>query len=252
MSPISIFVSSYYLLKVNRTTLWFTHPGPKFGLKKIVLFLSMLVSEHIVTASPSSFPFKSSKVKVIGHAINLEKFNFSRETFQIRKFLILSRISESKNLEIAIESFLKSEFNNYELDIIGGPLNKDDQEYFINIKNRYESDNIKFLGKMRHDELPAKLLEYDVHFNCAEDGFFDKSILETLSFEIINFYKNKDFNYIFGNDFFNFKNSKDLVIKLNELSNADSKEIFYRLKNIKSVLEKNSLKTLNQRLINYL
>ena len=253
MSPISIFVSSFYLLKNKiKTTLWFTHPGPKFGLKKIVLFLSMLVSEHIVTASPSSFPFKSNKVKVIGHAINLEKFNFSRETFQIRKFLILSRISESKNLEIAIESFLKSEFNNYELDIIGGPLNKDDQEYFINIKNKYESDNIKFLGKIRHDELPAKLLEYDVHFNCAKDGFFDKSILETLSFEIINFYKNKDFNYIFGNDFFNFKNSEDLVIKLNELSNADSKEIFYRLKNIKSVLEKNSLKTLNQRLINYL
>ena len=70
--------------------------------------------------------------------------------------------------------------------------------------------------------------------------------------ENANFYKNKDFNYIFGNDFFNFKNSKDLVIKLNELSNADIKEIFYRLKNIKSVLEKNSLKTLNQRLINYL
>ena len=127
-----------------------------------------------------------------------------------------------------------------------------ENKYFINIKNRYERDNIKFLGKIRHDELPAKLLEYDVHFNCAKDGFFDKSILETLSFEIINFYKNKDFNYIFGNDFFNFKNSEDLVIKLNELSNADIKEIFYRLKNIKSALEKNSLKTLNQRLINYL
>ena len=212
----------------------------------------MLISEYIVTASPSSFPFKSKKVKIIGHAIDLEKFNLNRETFQIRKFLILSRISESKNLDIAIESFLKSEFNDYKLDIIGGPLNKEDEDYFLSLKNRYESENIQFLGKIKYDELPEKLLEYDVHFNCAKDGFFDKSILETLSCEIINFYKNKDFNYIFGNDFFNFQNSKELVMKLNELSNSDSKEIFHRLKNIKLVLEKNSLKTLNQRISDYL
>jgi glycosyltransferase involved in cell wall biosynthesis len=253
MSPISIFVSSYYLLKNNiKTTLWFTHPGPRFGLKKIILFLSMLISEYIVTASPSSFPFKNKKVKIIGHAIDLEKFNYNRETFKIRKFLILSRISESKNLETAIESFLKSEFKDYKLDIIGGPLNKNDENYFLGLKNRYKNENIKFLGKIKHEKLPEKLLEYDVHFNCAKDGFFDKSILETLSCEIINFYKNEDFNNIFGNNFFNFTNSEDLVIKLNQLSKYDNEEIFHRLKIIKSQLEKNSLKTLNERLLDYL
>jgi glycosyltransferase involved in cell wall biosynthesis len=253
MSPISIFVSSYFLLKNNiKTTLWFTHPGPRFGLKKIILFLSMLISEYIVTASPSSFPFKNKKVKIIGHAIDLEQFNFNREAFQIRKFLILSRISESKSLEIAIESFLKSKFNNYKLDIIGGPLNKADEDYFSSLKDKYENKNIKFLGKIKHGELPGKLLEYDVHFNCARDGFFDKSILETLSCEIINFYKNKDFNNIFGNDFFNFTNSEDLVMKLNQLSRHDNEEIYFRLKNIKSQLQKNSLKTLNKRLVDYL
>lgn len=253
MSPISIFVSSYYLFKNSiKTTLWFTHPGPKFGLKKIILFLSMLISEYIVTASPSSFPFKNKKVKIIGHAIDLENFNFNRETFQIRKFLILSRISESKNLETAIESFLKSEFNDYQLDIIGGPLNKDDEHYFIKLKNKYEKDNINFLGKIKHGELPKKLQEYDVHFNCAKDGFFDKSILETLSCEIINFYKNKDFNSIFGNDSFNFKNSENLIMKLNQLSKNDNEDIFNSLKNIKSQLQKNSLETLNKRLADYL
>ena len=77
-SPISIFVSSYYLIKNSiKTALWFTHPGPKFGLK-IILFLSMLISEYIVTASPSSFPFKNKKVKII-HAIDLETL-INRET----------------------------------------------------------------------------------------------------------------------------------------------------------------------------
>ena len=45
MSPISIFVSSFYLIRYKiKTTLWFTHPGPNFGIKKIILFLSMLIS----------------------------------------------------------------------------------------------------------------------------------------------------------------------------------------------------------------
>ena len=120
------------------------------------------------------------------------------------------------------------------------------------VKNKYEKDNINFLGKIKHGELPKKLQEYDVHFNCAKDGFFDKSILETLSCEIINFYKNKDFNSIFGNDSFNFKNSENLIMKLNQLSKNDNEDIFNSLKNIKSQLQKNSLETLNKRLADYL
>lgn len=254
MSPISIFVSSFHIIRYKiKTTLWFTHPGPNFGIKKIILFVSMLISEYVVTASKSSFPFKNKKVKVIGHAIDLENFNFNRETFEIRKFLILSRISKSKDIETAIDSFLLSNFKNYQLDIIGGPLNKKDEQYLNSLKNKYRNENINFLGKFKHKNLPKILSEYDVHFNCAKDGFFDKSVLETLSFEIVNFYKNKDFNYIFKNDnFFNFQNSDELVLKLNELNKFKSEEILYFLKNSKKQLENNSLKTLNKRLENYL
>ena len=41
-------------------------------------------------------------------------------------------------------------------------------------------------------------------------------------------------------------------MKLNQLSKNDNEEIFYRLKNIKSQLQRNSLKTLNKRLADYL
>ena len=180
-------------------------------------------------------------------------FNFNRKTFEIRKFLILSRISRSKDIETAIDSFLMSNFKNYQLDIIGGPLNKKDEQYLDSLKNKYKDENIKFLGKFKHENLPKILFEYDVHFNCAKDGFFDKSVLETLSFEIVNFYKNTDFNYIFENDnFFNFQNSNELVSKLNELSKFKNEEILQSLKTSKKQLENNSLKTLNSRLKNYL
>ena len=133
MSPISILVSSYYLKKNKiKTTLWFTHPGPKFGFKKLILIFEFFISENIVTASTTSFPIKSKKVSVIGHAIDLVNFSNKKEEYKLHNFLILSRISSSKNIEIAIDGFLNSKFKNRNLDIIGGPLNKNDEVYLLN------------------------------------------------------------------------------------------------------------------------
>ena len=100
-----------------KSTLWFTHPGPKFGIKKLILFLSFIISENIVTASTTSFPIKSKKVSVIGHAVDLVNFSNKKEEYKLHNFLILSRISSSKNIEIAIDGFLNSKFVYHELPI---------------------------------------------------------------------------------------------------------------------------------------
>ena len=253
MSPISIVIG-YYLLSKNKikTTLWFTHPGPKFGVKKIILFLSMLASESIVTASRNSFPFNSHKVNVIGHAIDLKNFTNKKEKLKYENFLILSRISRSKNLEIAIESFLNSKFKESKLDIVGGTLNEKDEIYLNELKKAYPQDNVNFLGKVEYRKLPELLKNYDIHFNCAQNGFFDKSVLETLSSQIINFYRNEDFNLFFNDDFFKFQDVEDLTHKLNELSQMSIEETSIYFDNLKTKLEMNSLSTLNQRLKNYL
>ena len=155
MSPISVVLSYLYLKRSGiKTTLWFTHPGPKFGIKKLILYLSFLISEHVVTASNTSFPFKGKKVNVIGHAINFEKFNKSKTHYSFEKFLMLSRISKSKNLEVGIDSFLNSKFKNFSLDIIGGPLNKNDEKYLKFLEKKYKSKNVNFLGKIDHKDLP--------------------------------------------------------------------------------------------------
>lgn len=253
MSPISILVSSYYLKKNKiKSTLWFTHPGPKFGIKKLILFLSFIISEHIVTASMTSFPIKSKKVNVIGHAVDLVNFSNKKEEYKLHNFLILSRISSSKNIEIAIDGFLKSKFKDCNLDIIGGPLNKNDEVYFAKLKNKYSTNNINFLGKINHTNLPEVLKNYDVHINCARNGFFDKSVLETLSSEIINFYVNGDFNILFKNNSYQFNDSKELVRKLDNLTNLSNEEIKNTIRKSKQELENNSLSSLNSRLEPYL
>lgn len=254
MSPISVFLAWFYLYKYNiKTTLWFTHPGPKFGIKKLILYLAFCMSEYVVTASDNSFPFKGKKVNVIGHAVNLDKFKLNIKSYKFNNFLILSRISKSKNLDTSIEGFLNSNFKDSTLEIIGGPLNKEDEEYFKFLKKKYESKKIKFLGKIPHKDLPDKLKKYDVNINSAGKGFFDKSVLETLSTGMINFYRNPDFDLLFNskNDFY-FENAYQLSNAINSLNSIEVHTINNFLTEININLELNSLNSLNKRLGPYL
>jgi len=254
MSPISVFIIAFLLKRNNiKSTLWFTHPGPKFGLKKIILYFTFKLSDKILTASPTSFPFKSEKVHVIGHSINQDQFVNQKNKYELNNFLILSRISKSKNLEIGIDAFLKSNVGDKNLDIIGGTLNQDDEHYLKKLELKYENyKNIKFLGKIKHTNLPNVLKKYDVNLNCAGEGFFDKSVLETLSMGIVNFYRNSDFNSIYKNYslYYFFENSTDLTEKINFLGNVKEAELNKFFQSINHNLKNHSLSSLNKRLDN--
>ena len=113
MSPLLIVLTRIYSKTKNiPKVLWYTHPKPKEFSKRIILLLSLFFSNKVVTASNSSFPYKSKKVNIIGHAIDYELFESKRNNFLNKDFIILSRISQSKNIELALDSFLNSKFKN--------------------------------------------------------------------------------------------------------------------------------------------
>ena len=254
MSPISIVLGYFYLIKNKiEITLWFTHPGPKLGIKKVILYLAFLMSKNVMTASKNSFPFKGNKVKVIGHAVNLTKFKYEEKTTPLNNFLILSRISKSKNIEMSIKSFINSNILNSSLDIIGGPLNNEDKIYFQYLKKKYQNKNIHFIGKVNYENLPEKLKKYDVNISSAGSGFFDKSVLETTSAGILNLYRNKDFNILFENsEYFNFENESQLTEKIISIQNFTNEDIKKTFDSVRKNLELNSLETLNKRIESYL
>jgi len=96
------------------------------------------------------------------------------------------------------------------------------------------------------------LKDYDVHINNAPSGFFDKSVLETLSSGIINLYKNDDFNKLFNNkNNFHFKSSENLIEKLNNLNQLKN-DFGDLLEVLNNELQENSLLTLNKRISKYL
>ena len=129
MSPLLLLMTKFYGLKKFPTILWYTHPKPKEFSKKIVLIMSLFFCNKVVTASNSSFPYKSNKLNVVGHAIDYEQFLNKRKKVLNKEFLILSRISKSKNLEVAIDGFLKSKFGNHNISIVGDAVSKEDVEY---------------------------------------------------------------------------------------------------------------------------
>lgn len=229
MSPLLLIITKLFSKERSILhVLWYTHPMPDRIIKKLVLYISLLISDKVVTASNTSFPIKSKKVLNIGHAIDYENLYLKRDNVSISKFLILSRISKSKNLDFIIDEFLSSEFHQMPLDIIGDCLTPKDYEYKKFLVDKYSlHKNIKFIGKVKHENLSSILKNYDVHFNATNEGFYDKSVLETIANGIINFYSNSDYSKHFSKESINLlqfnleKNS--LSDKLNKIKNFDSK-----------------------------
>ena len=201
-----------------QSILWYTHKGPTTFIKKIVLYLGALFSDRIITASENSFPLKFKKVTSIGHAINYEDFYRSRVNTESKDFLILSRISRSKNIEESILGFLNSVYGESQsITIVGGPLTKQDADYESYLKNKYsEYPNIRFAGSVPHPNLSTYIDKTGFHINNTPKGFYDKSVLETLSSGIINFYMNSEYDKNIHPEYLNilkFDGTKDGLTK---------------------------------------
>ena len=227
MSPLLIVLTRIYSKNKNiPRVLWYTHPKPKELSKRVILQLGLFFSNKVVTASNFSFPYKSKKVNTIGHAIDYELFQSKRNSLLNKDFIILSRVSQSKNIELALDSFLNSKFKNNTITIVGDSVTSQDKEYKKFLKNRYKNnDNVIFKGKVPHNSLPTVLSNYSFHINTTALGFYDKSVLETLSAGLFNFYSNTDYNKLFSEDMITFTN-----FKLNKSSLTDNLNAVYDLK----------------------
>ena len=256
MSPL-LLVAGWPQLRKKRikSTLWFTHPGPKLSIKKIILILATLVADNIVTASSNSFPYKVNKLNVTGHGIDFSRFERTNKK-DIKKFLYLGRISASKNVEVIVENFIRfnsANANKFSLTLIGGPLNKQDRIYLNKLKNIIGNNaGIRIAGKIPHKKLNAAIKEFDCNINLTDLGFFDKAVLETLGAGLINICFNADYKQFYLKE---YQDTLFIKSNLNELEAIfeyavaiDSKEIEMIVEHASTKLEEHSLKSLPKRL----
>ena len=253
----SLTLVSSTIFKFNnlQSILWYTHKGPNTFIKKIVLYLGALFSDRIITASENSFPLRFKKVTSIGHAINYEDFYRSRINTESKDFLILSRISRSKNIDESIQGFLNSVYGESQsITIVGGPLTKQDVEYESYLKNKYSVySNIRFAGSIPHPNLSKYIDKTRFHINNTPKGFYDKSVLETLSSGIINFYMNSEYDKNIHPEYLNilkFDGTKDDLTKsINLISKLEKDLLLEIIKFSQEKVKDESLKTLHHRIL---
>ena len=216
--------------------------------------MSLFFNNKIVTASESSFPYSSKKVNVIGHAIDYDSFLIKKTNISNNDFVILSRISKSKNLELSIDCFLQSKFNKDSITVVGDAVTAADMEYKVFLTEKYRTNNnVIFKGMIPHKDLPDVLKSYSYHINSTPQGFYDKSVLETLAAGIYNFYLNDDYDKHFDTKSlkytkFSYKQNS-LVELLNKVYELNENKILEIISLAQNSISKESIETISDRVL---
>ena len=169
-------------------------------------------------------------------------------------FVILSRISKSKNLELSIDCFLKSKFNQDSITVIGDAVTDADMEYKAFLAEKYRTkNNVIFKGMIPHKELPDVLRSYSYHINSTPPGFYDKSVLETLAAGIYNFYLNADYDKHFDPKSLKYTKFSSKQNSLTDLLNAvyelNDNKILEIVSFAQNSVSKESVETISDRVL---
>lgn len=206
----------------KKIALWYVHKKVSWKL-----WLAEKFVDKIFTTSQKSINIKSKKIIATGHGINLELFKNLNDV-EIKKNTVLSlgRISPVKKLDTLIKAIkiLRKKGLDFNLDIIGNPVNKEDFAYQKELKN-LGSDFVNFLPAISNKNAPSIYNSYEVFVNLTPIGSFDKTILEAMACERIVLVANKDFESILSNNFvFDSDNAEGLAYKINLAMNLNETE----------------------------
>jgi len=242
----------------KRLVLWFAHYEKSLKLK-----VASTLSDIVVTSTRFAYPLESSKLRVIGQGIDVDKFKVKSEELKVDekfKLLFLSRISPIKDLETLIEALgilvNKKDIKDIHLDIVGSPsVASGDSEYYQKIKNSVKELNLEnfvsFKEKIPNYQTPDAYNSADLFVNLTRTGSFDKTTLEAMSCQTLvvvcnHVYKGVLPDYLI----FNQSNSQDLAGRIENIINMsfkDREDIGKRLREI--IIKNHNLDNLAQRII---
>jgi len=167
----------FWKIWCKRIGLWYVHRKVDFKLRVAAVF-----ADVIFTASKESFRLKSSKVKIVGHGIEVENFS-STEPGNQNRAVTVGRISRSKNLEILLDAVaLVPEIS---LDIYGATHTPDDRDYLAELERRVNElgihERVLFAGVVPHQNIPELLSSYRLFLHASGTGSLDKAGLESMA-----------------------------------------------------------------------
>jgi glycosyltransferase involved in cell wall biosynthesis len=170
MNPEYLVVAGWlWKLQGKKVALWYTHKSVDLKLRIAEKF-----ADVVFTASKESFRLRSSKVKVMGHGIDVDFFspdpNVSREAWA----LSVGRLSKSKRHDLAIRM---AKEDGRELRIAGEGHERFHLEAFAHELGA----RVFFLGPLTQAQLREEYRKAAVLYHTSETGSLDKVVLEALA-----------------------------------------------------------------------
>jgi len=181
----TIAIAPYAKLFGKKIVSWYTHGSINFKMR-----LMAKIADVILTASKDSFRLLSKKVVVVGHGIDLDRFQpgVGAKLNDFLELLTVGRISPTKDYESmikAVDILTKQGIDRIKLYIIGDIGLKEHQSYLDDLKQMVEKMNLKnkvqFFGPVPNSDIASHLQQADVFINLSGTGSLDKAVLEAMA-----------------------------------------------------------------------
>jgi len=183
MNPGYVVLGSvFWRLCKKKIGLWYTHKSVNLKLRIAEKFANV-----IFTASKESFRLKSKKLKVMGHGIDIDKFeNNKNKNNKIFKIITVGRISPIKDYETLINAIEIIKYkDDLQVEIIGGPITQDDKKYLEKLKKivveKKMNNIINFVGSVPNKNIVQYYNNADLSVNLCPTGGMDKAVLESMT-----------------------------------------------------------------------
>lgn len=188
----------------KKVALWYVHKAVPLTLKLAEKFV-----DNIFTASKESCNLRSSKIRVLGHGIDTNRFRSQKlevRSKDIFRIIYVGRISKIKNQELlirVIDIMRKDEtLPRFTVQLIGGTVYPDDEKYKTKLeallKEKKLQEVIKFVGSVPNNEIINYYQQADLSVNLCPTGGVDKAVLESLACGVPVVVLNKSFAPVLG------------------------------------------------------
>lgn len=161
--------------------LWYAHRSVTLRLR-----LAEWAATRVVTASAESFRLPSSKLSIIGHGVDTQRFAPAPQPADQATVLSLGRIAPVKRLEtlVAAMSRLREQGLVCRLRLVGEAYPQD-RGYERKLRRQVETCGlgscVEFAGAVARADVPGELQRAQVMVNLSETGSLDKAVLEAMA-----------------------------------------------------------------------
>jgi len=164
-----VLAGPLWRLTGKKLGLWYMHKSVDFKLRIATFF-----TQHIFTATPSSFRLPSKKVRIMGHGIDTDVFTPNNSVARGEHILSVGRLMKSKRHDLVLEAANEADMP---VRIIG----EGEERERLTALAQNLNISATFLGGLPHKQLIDEYQKASVFVHTSETGSLDKVVLEALS-----------------------------------------------------------------------